>query len=121
MCALKSAGRHRAIRPPTPSSRRSRAANRRARAADEPGKLSPFAPLKARLARVYLEHKDYLGVPLADDAEIVAHVDEITVLLFDRAGKALRSNNERWLKRYAWFAEIVDDLIEQRPGAPLDG
>jgi hypothetical protein len=80
-----------------------------------------FAPLKARLARVYLEHKDDLGVPLADDAEIVAHVDEITALLFDRAGKALRSNNERWLRRYAWFADIVDDLIEQRPGEPLDG
>jgi hypothetical protein len=41
-----------------------------------------FTPIKNRLARVYLEHKEDLGVPLADDAEIVARVDEITLLLF---------------------------------------
>jgi hypothetical protein len=41
-----------------------------------------FAPIKNRLARVYLEHKEDLGMPLADDAEIVARVYEITLLLF---------------------------------------
>ena len=40
-----------------------------------------FGPIKARLARAYLEHKGDLGVLLTDDAEIIAHVDEITALL----------------------------------------
>jgi hypothetical protein len=40
---------------------------------------------------------------------------------FAGAGKALRTGNQRWLKRYQWFAEIVDELIERRPGQPLDG
>jgi hypothetical protein len=80
-----------------------------------------FAPIRTRLARAYLEHKGDLGVPLTDDAEIVARVDEITALIFEMSGKALRSNNRRWLERYRWFAEIVDDLTEDRPGKPLDG
>jgi hypothetical protein len=41
-----------------------------------------FGPIKTRLARVYLEHKDALGVPLADDGKIVERVDEITGVLF---------------------------------------
>ena len=34
-----------------------------------------FGPIKARLARAYLEHKGDLGVLLTDDAEIIALVD----------------------------------------------
>jgi hypothetical protein len=86
-----------------------------------PRELPDVAPIRTRLARAYLEHKADLGVPLADDADIVKRTDEITTLLFAGAGKALRTGNQRWLERYQWFAEIVDELIERRPGQPFDG
>jgi hypothetical protein len=79
-----------------------------------------FVAIKARLARTYLTHKADLGVPFAYYAEIVKRVDEITALLIAGATKALRTNNPLWLARYAWFAEIVDELIEQRPSASLE-
>ena len=85
------------------------------------GERPDLAPIRTRLARAYLEHKADLGVPLAHDAEIVKWVDEITALLWDRAGTALRDNNTRWLARYSWFAELVDELMEQRPGKRFDG
>ena len=86
-----------------------------------PDPSSPkFAAIRTRLALAYLEHKAELGVPIAD-AEIVHRVDEITILLIHGAGMAVRTNDTHWLERYQWFAEIVDEFIEQRPGKPLDG
>ena len=77
------------------------------------------APVRARLARAYLEHKAELGLPVEDDAEIVRRVDEITALLWDRM--ALRKDNAFWLRRYGWFVEVVDELPGQRPAKRLDG
>ncbi|WP_395710114.1 hypothetical protein [Reyranella sp.] len=73
---------------------------------------SEFLPIRDRLAHAFLEHKTDLDVPLFDD------VDAITHLLVDRAGIALC--NRPWLARYRWFAEIIDDLTEQRLDKRLD-
>ena len=87
-----------------------------------PDPSSPrFAAVRARLARAFLDHKADLGVPLVDDADIIKHVDEIAVLLFTAASKALRSNDQHWLERYMWFAKLLEELIEEQPGKPLDG
>ena len=86
-----------------------------------PDPSSPrFAAIRTRLARAYLEHKTDLGVSVAD-AEIVYRVDEITILLIHGAGMAIRTNDTRWLERYQWFAEIMDDLMDDVPRRPLDG
>jgi hypothetical protein len=79
-----------------------------------------FAAIRSRLAAAYLEHKDDLGVSL-DDAEIIKRIDEITALLFAGSAKAIRSNNQRWLRRYQWFATLVDDLMDDVPRKPLSG
>ena len=79
------------------------------------------AVVRARLARAYLEHKAELGMPITDDAEIVRRVDEITILLCDRSGRALRKGNARVLRRYHWFAEVVGELTGLRPRKRLDG
>ena len=79
-----------------------------------------FAAIRSRVAAAYLEHKDDLGVSL-DNAEIIKRVDEITTLLLAGSAKALRTNNQRWLKRYQWFATLVDDLMDDVPRRPLDG
>jgi len=65
-----------------------------------------FAAIRSRLAAAYLEYKDDLGDSL-DDAEIIKRVDEITALLFAGSAKATRSNNQRRLNRYRWFATLV--------------
>ena len=62
-----------------------------------------FGPIKARLARAYLEHKGDLGVLLTDDAEIIALVDEITALLLAAWVQASLADNQRWKERYSWF------------------
>jgi hypothetical protein len=80
-----------------------------------------FGPIKARLARAYLEHKDDLGVLLTDDAEIIALVDEITALLLAAWVRASLADNQRWKERYRWFSEAVAELQDALPGKPLDG
>ena len=69
-----------------------------------------FGPIRVRLARAYLEHKGDLGVLLTDDAEIVAHVDEITALLLAASERALRVDDQRWKERYRWFFETIAEL-----------
>ena len=75
-----------------------------------------FGPIKARLARVYLEHKGDLEVLLTDDAEIIAHVDEITALLLAASSRALRADNQRWRERYRWFFEAIAELQDDAAG-----
>ena len=80
-----------------------------------------FDPIRSRLARAYLEHKDDLGVLLTEDAEIIAHVDEITALLFAAAERALSVDNQPWKERYHWFFDAIAELQYGLPGKPLDG
>ena len=80
-----------------------------------------FRPIKARLARAYLEHKRDLGVLLADDARIVAHVDEITALLLAAWFQASLADNQPWKERYSWFSETIAELQGALPGEPLEG
>ena len=90
-------------------------------ATDIPDLADPlFAPIKAQLARCYLQHKDDLGVAYADDEAILQRVDDITWLLLDRMGKAFLARDEAWLVRYRWFTALVEDLLEDVP-AKLDG
>ena len=80
-----------------------------------------FGPIRARLARAYLEHKGDLRVLLTDDAEIIAHVDEITALLLAASLRAWRADNQLWKERYRWFFEAVAELQEALPDKRLDG
>ena len=56
-----------------------------------------------------------------DEVEIVRRVDEITLLLWEQSGTALRKRNSRWLRRYHWFTEVIDELRGRRPVKRLDG
>ena len=79
-----------------------------------------FGPIKARLARAYLEHKGDLGVLLTDDAEIIALVDEITALLLAAWFKASLADNQRWKEGYSWFSEAIAELQDTLPGKSFD-
>jgi hypothetical protein len=60
-------------------------------------------------------------VPLADDAEIVARVDEIAAVLFAASIKTWRTDNQRWKERYRWFLETMAELHDDVPSKPLHG
>ena len=79
-----------------------------------------FAAIRLRLAAGYLEQERRSRRSL-DDAEIIKRVDAIIALLFAGSVKANRSNDQRWLKRYQWFATLVDDLMDDVPRRPRDG
>ena len=60
-------------------------------------------------------------MPLADDAEIVARVDDISEVMFAAMKRALTTRHKPWLTRYGWFTDLVIELLEDEPGEPLDG
>jgi hypothetical protein len=80
-----------------------------------------FAPIRARLARAYLEHKADIGAAHADDAEIVARVDAISEVMLAAMKRALTTRHKPWLMRYSWFVDLVNELLDDLPGKPLDG
>jgi hypothetical protein len=48
-----------------------------------------FAPLKAQLARAYLDHKADVGAPHPTDEAIVDRTDEITALMLGAMARAI--------------------------------
>jgi hypothetical protein len=80
-----------------------------------------FELIRVRLARAYLEHKGDLGALLTDDAEIIAHVDEVTALLLAASERALRTDDRHWKERYRWFFEAIVELQDVLPDKLLDG
>jgi hypothetical protein len=80
-----------------------------------------FAPIKARFARAYVEHKADLGVADAADEAVLACVDKITAILFASSVRAWRTDDQRWKERYGWFAAIMSELLDQVPRKPHDG
>jgi hypothetical protein len=80
-----------------------------------------FALIRARLARAYLEHKADIGAAHADDAEIVARVDAISEVMLATMKQALTTRHKPWLMRYSWFVGLVNELLDDLPGKPLDG
>jgi hypothetical protein len=79
-----------------------------------------FAPIRARLARAYMEHKADLGVPETSDDDILRNVDDITLTLMRGVGQALLQGDEAFLRKYRWFTAVLDDLLGDLPDQ-LDG
>ena len=80
-----------------------------------------FEPIRARLARAYLDHKADIGAPHATDQDILDHVDDITALMLGALGRAMTERRHAWLQHYGWFTDLVIELLDDEPGKPLDG
>jgi hypothetical protein len=78
-----------------------------------------FAPIKARFARAYLEHKADIGVPDATDQDILDNV--VTALMLGALGRAMAERRHTWLQHYGWFTDLVIELLDDEPDKPLDG
>ena len=80
-----------------------------------------FAAIKSRLARAYLDHKADIGAPHATDQDILDHVDDITALMLGALGRAMAERRHTLLQHYGWFTDLVIELLDDLPTAPLDG
>ena len=45
----------------------------------------------------------------------------LIVVMLDAMKPALAARHKPWLTRYDWFVDLVNDLLDDRPGKPLDG
>jgi hypothetical protein len=80
-----------------------------------------FAPIRADLARLFLEHKAELGLGGWTDDQIVAKVSDITAALFGCGQVALQRGDTEWLDRHRWFSDACTRLFVDQPAVPLDG
>jgi hypothetical protein len=80
-----------------------------------------FAAIKSRFARAYLDHKADIGALHATDQDILGRVDDITALMLGGLGRAMAERRAPWLLHYRWFAELINELLDDAPGKPLDG
>ena len=79
-----------------------------------------FAPIRARLARAYLEHKADIGAAHADDAEIVARVDAISEVMLAAMKQALKTRTRRGSCAIAG-SRSHERAARDLPGKPLTG
>jgi hypothetical protein len=85
-------------------------------------KSDAMQDVRAQVAQILIEHKADLGpeVALASDQAILDRVDDITEVLFRGLTTALTEGDADWLRRYAWFVDLVTAILEDAAGKPLD-
>jgi hypothetical protein len=78
--------------------------------------------VRAQLAQIFIEHKADLGpeAARASDQVILDRVDDITEVLLRGLTTALTEGDADWLRRYAWFVDLVTAMLEDAAGKPLD-
>ena len=78
--------------------------------------------VRARLAQIFIEHKADLGpeAARASDHAILDRVDDITEVLLRDLTTALTEGDTDWLRRYAWFLDLVTAMLEDAVAKPLD-
>ena len=78
--------------------------------------------VRAQLAQTFIEHKADLGpeAALASDQAILDRVDDITEVLLRGLTTALTEGDADWLRRYAWFVDLVTAILEDAAGKPPD-
>jgi hypothetical protein len=69
----------------------------------------------------YLDRKADIGAPHATDQAILDRVDDITALMLGALGRAVAERRHTWLLHYGWFVDLVNELLDDLPGKPLDG
>jgi len=78
--------------------------------------------VRPQLAQIFIEHKADLGPGAAgaSDQAILDGVDDITEVLLRDLTTALTEGDADWLRRYAWFLDLVTAMLEDAVDKPLD-
>ena len=79
-----------------------------------------FAPIRANLARLYLQHLADLGMADASDESVIAQVDDITAVLKGLTARALANRDRAWLVKHAWFGVACQQLLHDQPATASD-
>jgi hypothetical protein len=82
---------------------------------------SEFAPIRAEFCRLYLQHRDVLGMAGQPDSAIVDQVDDITAALLGLTMRALMNQDRAWLVKHAWFGTAAQQLLHGQAATVLDG
>ena len=78
-----------------------------------------FAAIRSRLARAFVERKAEIGAANARDDDIVGNVDEISgTLMATFLTTCIDGHREQFIKRFAWFVEIVAEVLDDEPRRP---
>jgi hypothetical protein len=78
--------------------------------------------VRVQLAQTFIEHKADLGpeAACASNQAILDRVDNITDVLLRGLTTALTEGDADWLRRHAWFLELIARMLEDAVGKPLD-
>ncbi len=79
-----------------------------------------FAPIKGELCRLFLDHRDELGVVGLTDEFIVANTDDVMTVLMALVVEANRAKATEWLNKFSWFADACAKLLDDAPTENLD-
>ena len=80
-----------------------------------------FAPIRADLARLFIQHKADLGLKDWTDDKVIDQATWIASALIGCGMVALQRGDEAWLARHAWFSEACERLFADHATVPLDG
>ena len=80
-----------------------------------------FAPVRAELGRLFLQHKHDLALKDWTDQQVVERVNDIAAALIGCGQVALQRGDRQWLERHRWFGEACERLFRDQQAMPLDG
>jgi hypothetical protein len=80
-----------------------------------------FAPVRADLARLFIEHKAELGLAAWSDEAIVSEVNLIASSLIAAGIHAADRGDAGWLERHRWFGEAFERQFKGELAVPLNG
>jgi hypothetical protein len=74
-----------------------------------------FTPVRGELARVFLKHRASMGLGDTNDGWILAHVDDICLVLIELTKHAIDIDDRRWLRRHVWWRLLAHQLAMNCP------
>jgi hypothetical protein len=79
-----------------------------------------FMALRGVLARAFLKHRASMGLGDASDEWILAHVDDMCLVLSALTDHAIAIDDRPWLQRHIWWRLLSYQLRNELPAASLD-
>ena len=80
-----------------------------------------FAPIRADLARLFIQHKADMDMRDWPDDAIIARTSDITAALIGLTMHARQNGDDAWLDRHAWFLAACTRLLDDGDAVRLDG
>jgi hypothetical protein len=83
--------------------------------------LNTTTPIRADLARLFIQYKARPRARRLDRPAGVERVNDITAALIGCGQIALQRGDAAWLERHRWFGDACQRLFADQPAVKLDG